>query len=359
MPAPTTIAGILDIDDADSVLVNEVGQETVFQAINEYSARLNESLNRITGLFVETTTTKHQWTYRLPGNRELQTQGGMARAAEQKFKAEYMVALPIFQFGDALGGSFVEMAYTSIADVDRQVVEIGNAARRTLRKEILKALFNNTAYNYDDIVNGTLSIKTLANQDGTYYPPLPGADDLAEAQHYGEAGYAVSGISDSNDPIKWHADKLVARYPDEVDGLVFISTDMVAKVSGLALFEEVNDPRIVPGGLSDRLVGIPDGVPGKVIGRMHGVWVVKWADLPATYSLSLAPSYEKPLQKRIDPPSTGLPSDLRLIKQSDLFPLEKSEWMWRFGMGVVNRLNGFILEVANGGTYSVPASLAR
>ena len=360
MPAPKTIAGILDIDDADSTLVNEVGQETVYDAVTEYTSRINDALSRITGLFVEKTTTSFKWTYKLPGNRELQTGGGMGRPAEQKFKAEYDVALPIFQFGDALGGTFIDMAYMSIADVDRQVLEIANAAKRTLRKEILKALFNNADLTYQDIKNGTLVIKSLANGEAdVYYPPLPGTDDLATANHYAETGYATSAIDADHDPIALHKATLLARYPDEYDAIVFIASNMATKVKGIDGFMEVGDPRIVKGGLADRLANLPGGVPGKIIGRHEDMWISEWADVPSDYSLSIAPSYEKPLQRRVDPANTGLPNELTLIKQSDLHPLEKSEWMWRFGMGTVNRLNGFIVECGTGGTYTVPTSLVR
>lgn len=360
MPAPTTIAGILQIEDSENTRVNTVGQESVFDAIGEYTRMLNESLNRITGLFVERTTTKHQFKYRLPGNRELQTQGGMARAGEQKFKAEYKVELPIFQFGDAIGGTFIDMAYMTIADVDRQVAEIRLAAQRTLRKEVLKALFDNRNMTYDDLVFGALTIKPLANgESDVFFPPLAGTDDLTTANHYAESGFAVSAISDTNNPIALHAAALLNRFPGEVDAMVFIAKNMTAKVKELTSFFEVGDPRVEKGGLADRLANIPGGVPGKVIGRAEEMWVVEWPDLPSNYSLSIAPSVEKPLQKRIDPPDTGLPGDLTLIKQSDLFPLEKSEWMWRFGMGAVNRLNGYILECGTGGTYTVPTSLAR
>lgn len=359
MPAPTTIAGILDIADSENTYVNQVGQTHVYDAIGEYTARLNTNLNLITGLFVEKTTTNVQWTYHLPGNRQLQRQGGMARAGEQKFKASYGVALPIFQFGDALGGDWINMAYMTIADVDRQVDEIKLGARRLLRKEVLIAMFNNADLSFDDLKWDTLTIRGLANGDATYYPPLPGVDDLATANHYGKTNYAVSAIDDDHDPIKWHADKIKARFPDEIDGLVFISSNMTPYVKELTDFLEVGDPRISKGGLADRLNDLPGGLPGRVIGRAHEVWIVEWADVPSNYSVSIAPSYEKPLQKRIDIPEANLPSDLTLIKVSDKFPLEKSDWVWRFGLGVVNRLNGFVLECGVGETYTVPASLAR
>lgn len=358
MPAPTTIAGILGIEDSE-ILLNEVGQDAVYEAISEYTTRLNESLRRITGLFVQAVTTKHSWRYHLPGNRELQMQGGMGRPGEQKFKASYDVALPIFQFGDALGGNFVDMAYMTLADVDRQIADIRDASRRLLRKEILKVVYNNTDLTYEDIVHGTLTVKSLANGDATYYPPLPGYDALATADHFSKSGYAVSSISNTNDPIKWHADKLHARFPDEVDGLVFISSNMTPYVKALDAFLETEDPRVSAGGLADRLTNLPGGIPGRIIGRMHEVWVVEWADVPSNYSHSLAPSYEKPIQQRVDLTGTGLPSELTLVKVSDLHPLEKSEWMWRFGMGITNRLNGFVYECGTGGTYTVPTSLAR
>lgn len=360
MTTNLSIAGILGLEDSSVILVNVVGQQLVYDAIQEYTKQLTDSLNLITGLFVEKTTTDHQFKYYMHGTRELQRQGGMGRPGEQKHnRPSYDVALPIFQFGDALGGDFVSMAYMTIADVDAQMVEITNAARTTLRKEILSALFNNTSLPFTDPIKGALTIRTLANQDGTLYPPVPGYEDLAESQNYAETGYLVAAISDANDPIKTVAANLLARYPDEVDGLVFCATDVAAKVETLTDFFKIEDPRIQKGGLADRLVNLPGVVPGKIIGRIDGMWVAHWPEIPSTFTLGIAPSAEKPLQKRVDLAGTGLPANLTLMKQSDLHPLEKSEWMWRFGLGCVNRLNGYCLEVAAGGSYTVPTKYAR
>jgi hypothetical protein len=361
MPTNLSIAGILGLEDSSATLVNVVGQQLVYDAVQEFTQRLAAELNLVTGLFVEKQTTDHQFRYYMHGTRELQRQGGMGRPGEQKHKRPYYdVALPIFQWGDALGGDFISMAYMTIADVDAQMVEITNAARSTLRKEILSALFNNTSLAFTDPIKGALTVQPLANQDGTMYAPVPGSEDLAEIQNYAESGYLVSAISDTNDPIKAIADKLLARYPEEVDGLVFCATDVAAKVQAvLTDFYKIDDPRIDKGGLADRLTGIPGTVPGKIIGRVDNMWVSHWAELPTTYCFGICPSAEKPLQQRVDLPGTGLPATLTLMKQSDLYPLEKSEWMWRFGMGCVNRLNGYALEVAAGGSYTVPTKYAR
>jgi hypothetical protein len=35
-----------------------------------------------------------------------------------------------------------------------------------------------------------------------------------------------------------------------------------------------------------------------------------------------------------------------------------NEWRWRFGLGTRNRLNGVIMELGVGGSYSIPSDYA-
>ena len=355
-----TIAGILGIENSETTFVNTVGQVAVYDAVTEYASRLSEDLLRISNLFVQGVTENHKWRYYLPGDGELLTQGGMARAAERKIGGSYDVALPIFQWGDALGNSFIDVAYMSIADIDRQVAAIRDRARRTMRRQILSALLDNVTYTFDDKKQGTLTIKPLANNDTDLYPPVVGSDVSATANHYAETGYAVAAISDANNPVKTVSDALYGRYEGQtVDMLAFVAANVAPYVEGLTEFEPITDPRIQKGANADNLINIPASIPGKVLGRINETWVVRWSDLPSNYVVGINPNGEKPLQMRVDPAYTNLPRNLTLIKQSDEFPLEKSEWMWRFGMGVTNRLNGYVLEVANGGGYTVPTGFSH
>jgi hypothetical protein len=82
--------------------------------------------------------------------------------------------------------------------------------------------------------------------------------------------------------------------------------------------------------------------------------------MPSSYAIGIDLTAEKPLQKRVDPAYTNLPRGLTLVSESSgNYPLAKSDWQWRFGLGVVNRLNGYVLECGTGGTYTVPTGYSR
>jgi hypothetical protein len=72
--------------------------------------------------------------------------------------------------------------------------------------------------------------------------------------------------------------------------------------------------------------------------------------------LSVHLGVPKPLIRRIDPPDTGLGDGLQLVANDAQFPFNDSVWRHRFGVGGGNRLNGVVMEVAAGGTYTVPTA---
>jgi hypothetical protein len=65
-----------------------------------------------------------------------------------------------------------------------------------------------------------------------------------------------------------------------------------------------------------------------------------------------------PVIKRVDPAATGLGRGLQLVAEDESFPFTASFWRHRFGFGVGNRLNGVVMELGTGGTYTVPAAYA-
>jgi len=85
------------------------------------------------------------------------------------------------------------------------------------------------------------------------------------------------------------------------------------------------------------------------------VWVAEWRWLPTNYMIFMQLQEEQPLMERIDVEDTGLPTGLTLVANDEVYPLAKSTWRWRFGLGVQNRLNGVVMEVASGGTYTIPS----
>lgn len=357
-----TIAGILDIDDSERTFVEGVGQQQVFAATQEYVAMVNEDLARVTSLFIERTTEDHKFRYYLPADGELQRVSELGRPAERKVTGSWDVALPLESFGDALGTSRIDLAYMTLADYQRHVDGIALRAQNTLRKEIMRTLFDNVNYNFVDKLRGTLAVKALANTDGTLYPPKMGETTAADAEHYAESGYLVSAISNTNNPIKTISRALRDRFGANGDRrrrVILIASGMQDYVEGLADFDPIDDTNIQAGANTDRVLNLPVAIPGEIIGYCNEAYISVWNWLPATYSLGIDLQAEKPLQMRVDPGYTNLPRGLSLVTESDAFPLTKSDWQWRFGLGVVNRLNGYVMECAAGGSYSVPTGYSH
>lgn len=359
-----TIPGILGIQDSERTFVEGVGQRQVFDATQEYVAMVNEDLARVTSLFIEKVTEDHKFRYYLPADGELQKVSELGRPGESKVNGSWDVALPLESWGDALGASRVDLAYMTLADYQRHVEGIALRAQNTLRKEIMRTLFDNVNYNFADKLRGTLAIKALANTDGTLYPPLAGGVTAADATHYVESGYIVSAISNTNNPIKTISRALRARFGSNGNGnarrrVILIASGMQDYVEALADFDAVDDMNIVAGANSDKVVNTPVSIPGEIIGYCDQAWISVWDWMPATYAVGIDLLAPKPIQMRVDPGYTNLPRGLTLVAQSDEFPLTKSDWQWRMGLGIANRLNGYVMEVANGGGYTVPTGYSH
>lgn len=357
-----TIPGILGIEDSERTFLEGIGQRAVYDATQEYVAMVNEDLERVTNLFIERTTEEHKFRYYLPADGELQRNSDLGRPGERKIKGSWDVALPLEGFGDALGWSRIDMAYMTLADYQRQVDGIAIRAQNTLRKEILRTLLDNVTYTFEDLVRGSLTVVPLANGDSTLFPPVAGATTAAAADHYDESGYVTADIDDTNNPIKTISRGLRARFG--VGGtnrrrVVLIAPGAQDFVEALTDFVEVDDPNIDPGVNAARLRNAPVSIPGEIIGYANEAWVSVWDWMPANYMVGIDLQAEKPLQMRVDPGYTNLPRGLSLITESENFPLTKADWQWRFGLGVVNRLNGYALELGTGGTYTIPTGYSH
>ncbi len=189
------------------------------------------------------------------------------------------------------------------------------------------------------------------------YPPVVGSESEATENLYLESGYAASAISDTNNPLVTIRQKLEAHFGQAQGGanlVVFIHTDQVAKIEALGDFEALDDNFVRAGADSAMLVNLPN-VPGRIIGRCNGVWVVEWAWITTAYLLGIHLEAPAPILERVDPAETGLGQGLQLVSTNNLYPLTVAQYRFRFGMGVGNRLNGVVMELGTGGTYSIPA----
>lgn len=359
----TWLAGMLKIADAELATVNSVGQALVYEQATKYLAWHNAEIEKQKRVFVKGQTDKYSIKYKLPGGGRLQRRGGQALSAAVKPSGGWDVGFPLEDFGAQYAMNDVTMAYMTIAQLQLAVENIRLQDMNTVRYEVLRSLFNNVArtYNDDTIPDApTVTVQPLANNDGVVYPPVLGSEIEATENHYQTSGYAASSISDTNNPLPTARDELEEHFgtPTGYGNIVsFINSAQRAKIEALADFKAVEDIYIRSGQDVSVPVNLPN-VPGRILGRADGVWVVQWPFIPANYILSLDLGTDAPLLERRDSVASGLLPGLQLVTKDKDYPFESAHYRHRVGFGVGNRLNGFLLELTADATYDIPAEFA-
>ncbi len=358
------IYGALGISDTERVMLSSLGQRVVFDAVQQVLGEHNADLQAAISVFVQETTSDYKIRYKLPGGGRLQRIGPNAQPGAVKAYGGWDIALPLEDFGAQLAHDRVGFAYMTTQELNRHLDTIMMQDRNTVRFEMLKRLLNGATATFVDPLWGSLTVEPLANGDSVVYPPVLGSETEAVDDHYAESGYTVANISDVNNPYVTIAADLEEHFGTQTGGsniAVFINNDAVAKTRALTNFVPVADIGIRPGDDTAIAVGLPAALPGRVIGRMDdsGVWVVEWRWIPATYMLGIHLDAPKPLMQRVDPADTGLPQGLALVAQDEEYPFTSSFYSHRFGFGVGNRLNGYVMEVAaTGNDYTAPTAFA-
>lgn len=359
----SVLTGILNIEEAsaDRIYVSTLGQRVVYDAVSQLLNSYNAELAMVKNLFIERTTSDRKFRYKLPGGGRLQRRGGLGMPGARKAGGSWDVGFPLEDFGSAFGGGQIEFAYMTVAELDRHTQTVTVQDQNTYRFELLKAMLNNTQKSFDDDIWGTITVEPLANGDSVVYPPVLGSETEATDDHYLETGYLSAAVSATNDPFKTMVAELEEHFgtPNGGSNIVsFINNAQTNVVTGMANFDEVPD-RFVRSGDNERIpAGLPANMPGRILGRVSGSWVVEWRWMPANYILAIDLDAPKPLIERVDIPESGLPVGLNLVATDEEFPLRQSQWQHRFGLGVGNRLNGVVMELGNGGTYTIPTAYA-
>ncbi|MFZ5919816.1 MAG: hypothetical protein ACOYY3_02050 [Chloroflexota bacterium] len=295
--------GLLNRSDLDRAFVNQIGQNVIYDAIQQVLDNHSEDLRAAYSIFVQEETELRVERFKLPGGGYMQRRGGLAQSAASKRAGSWDVAYPIEDFGSQLAGDDITLAYMSLKELDTHLDDIILKDINTVRREILIAMFNNTDYPFEEDDLPDITVKPLANNDGTIYPPTAGQEDSAEDSHYLVSGYAPDAISDDNDPFEVVRDELVEHFGGRSatgeDVAVFFNDAHTKKVEALSDFTEIDDVHIRRGDYADSVVNAPTGLPGRVIGRVDGVWAVEWSWLPPDYFVGSHLAVAKPLKMRV------------------------------------------------------------
>jgi hypothetical protein len=356
------IFGQLGLNDTEYVFAATEGQEVIYTLIQQHLDRVNADVMAAMEVFVSMTTENHKERYKLPGGGYLQSlgQNPQGRADAVKTYGGYDVAYPLEEWGAQVSGTRVSMAYMTTNDLERHIKGVVERDIRTVRRELLQALFINTADTFVDIKWGSLSIQPLANGDTVVYPPVVGSGTEATEDHYLESGYLAAAISETNNPYVTIRDDLVHHYNGTTTNnevAVFINSAQLAVTEELNDYTPVTNINVIPGTQTATLTGMPVGHPGTLVGSTDGCWVIVWDWVPASYMIGVYLDDDAPLKMRQDPAAVGLGSGLQLVSEDQLYPVTASHWSHRFGFGCGNRLNGVCMELGNGGTYTAPTTI--
>lgn len=354
------IFGALNLAGGDSFFRSTEGQTVVYDAAMEYVNRVTADLNQSLSVFVGETTSDHKRRYKLPGSGFLELLADGTKPAPVQAYGSWDVAFPLQEWGAGIDANRVARAYTTPEELNLHVQTVVANNVNTVRKQMLKALLNNTQRTFIDPRVGSLAIEPLANGDSVTYPPVLGATADATENHYLESGYASGSIDGAtNNPYKTIKDDLEEHFGATQGGdniVVFINPaqSAITRAMGASYFTPADDRFITAGQDTARLTGLPAGVPGVTIGRASGTFVQEWRFVPAGYMIGIHLDAPKPLVKRIDPAYTNLGDGLQLVFEDDRAPMTSAWWSHRFGFGAGNRLNGVIMELGTGGSYTIP-----
>lgn len=351
----STLLGILGISDVDTRLA-VLSTEQVYDAVNQVAAQFERERDEAFRVFVQDTTTMYQSSYKLPGSGYMQRLDRHGRPLEERPAGSFTTAYPLETFGTGYGWDRETYAYMTAADLDNMSTSAMIRNANSHRFEIAKAFFNKTNATFVDPLYGSLTIRRLANSDGTLYPPVIGSDAEADDLHYVVSGYTAANISDTNNPFVTIRDMFMERNSGG-QIVAFINPAQRAKVEALAAFVDKTPEYTVAGQDTAVLAGGLPSVPGNIIGAVSDVLVSEWrAGVPANYIASVDLGLPGPLRKR-EHPHPEL-QGFRLEAEEETDPLFKRTWRDRFGYGAGNRLNGVAMELTTDGTYDTPAAYA-
>jgi len=353
------IFGHLNINDNERAFTVVQGQQLLWDAANEYLARVSAEVDAVEAIFIERVTSDFKERFKLPGGGFLQRRNSDGSFGNVKATGSWDVAYPLEDFGVSYGWNDVDIAYMTVKELSNHIETASIQDVNTRRFELLKAILNNTQDTFlDQTGRGSLSIEPLANGDAVVFPPVLGSTTEATEDHYLESGYLAANISDVNNPFPTIVDELEHHFGTPQGGsniIAWVNSTHRTLIEALTDFYEADQKDIVYGVATDRITGLPTGMPGRVFGKVNSVWVAEWRSLPANYILSVHGDNPKPLVKRVDPADTGLAEGLALVTENEAFPFKESFLRHRFGLGCGNRLNGVVMELGVGGSYSIPS----
>lgn len=353
------LMGLLGIQDRNTT-VDQIGQQSVFDAINQVAASQSQEVEAMTRIFVQSQTTLYKEVYHLPGGGRMQDADEKgAQPGAVKSGGQWDVAYDLRDARDAMGWDDVAVAYMTVGELDAHMETIAMRHTNWVRYHVMRHLLNKDNETFRDKIRGTLTIKRLANGDADSYPALIGGDDdITAHNHYIGTAYNAAAISAVNNPVPVVREHLEEHF-DTGNPVLLVNPAQIGALRAIPGFVARTPEHVSPGDDTAELLADAEfaGVPGKLQGTMDDVAIFSWRRMPAGYAFGMDLEAPAPLKERVDEDIAASLRGFKLVAEQTDFPLTKSQWRDRRGYGVANRLNGVSIQFSGNSTYANPAGL--
>lgn len=357
--------GLLDtLATIDNATVLDYGEDRLYEHIRDYVEVHNRLVADMGADFVEPTTQRVNRLGADAVTMEMIEVDEYGTADTQKVAVTgYDIGWPLRAYQVAVGWTRRYFETKTPADIAKDMVGVVDADINNYRRQILRALYRATNYNFIDRLTDsvTLPVKALINADGSPIPMDSFGNTFDGSTHTHLVGRAGGSVAASD--ITALVDNLVEH---ELGGVVrlYINRAQEATVRGFtANFDTFQAPMITPGpgstadvvqggrvedlyAIDDRPIGIWDG--------FVEVWTKPW--IPASYITAAVVGGRggNVIRRR----QRGMQNfgNLQLLFQDENHPMRGQWWEREFGMGVWNRFAAAHLYI--GGTSYVQPTIA-
>lgn len=346
--ANTLAYGFVGLENLFADRVSDENIEVVRDAIAQSTAEHNRQVDGIMAEFVEPTE-DYSARFKMSGAGTMQPLDEFGNPLPVKEAGFYDVAYPIQGAGTAFGDNRVSRALMTVEEANEQTLNNLRRDADWMKRHMLAALFDETAWTYPDPDKGDLTIEPLANGDTVTYIKNNGNSETDD--HYFATATAIGDAANPFPTI--HSDLM--EHPVNAGGIVvvYVPTALADDVQALTAFVEVGDTDVAEGADTAVLRGSIDrGFGDEVLGKVSKCWIVEWSLLPDEHMLAVVRGTQKPVLKQREYPAASL-KGLFQEEHSPDGNLEETRWIRYCGFGGYNRVGALVYQVGNA-TYEVP-----
>ena len=284
----------------------------------------------------------------------MQTIEEFGAAEGQKIVERVNIGFPLEHFEVSLQHTREYLQHATLGDLSKDVNGALDADLRNTRYLIQTAVFNDDNATWvdrrDRSLGLSLPLKAWYNADSGPVAVGPNGESFDGATHT----HFIANTSVTNANLQALLDKVAEHGTLGGQGLrLYINIAHEATVRGFADFVAHIGVDLIKSPMD---INTPTALTytnryDRSIGQFQGaeVWVKSW--MPANYLFAFnVLGMDKPLLRRIPKIGNG---DLRIIGESDMFPLHAKVWGRDIGISVWNRANGAVWYTASG-SYAEP-----